>query len=345
MANEQPVKKFFSLQWHVTNACDQRCKHCYIWTNSDQRRITDEPDIKQCRYIIQQFDTFSRSLGAIPQFVITGGDPLLYKHFWELIKIIREYVDGFIILGNPFHLTPDVAKRLNEAGCTAYQMSIDGLEATHDRLRNKGSFAATLQAIPILQQANFRTMIMSTVSLANYQEIPAVAQLCCKMKVTNFAFARYCPTGSNGVASISAQEYKEFLEEMWRVFEANAKLGTRFSLKDHLWTAFLYEKGLLKLYKEKGIIYGGCNCGLRHLTLLPNGVVYACRRFISPVGNIYNNTFSEIFFSSEMEHYREIEKLEGCKDCELLYYCRGCHAVAAGTTEDFFAKDPQCWKK
>ena len=107
---------------------------------------------------------------------------------------------------------------------------------------------------------------------------------------------------------------------------------------------FLHEKRLYHLRGEKGIVFDGCNCAIRHMTLLPNGTVYACRRFDSMVGKIDHQGFKEIFFSSQMQHYREIEKLSGCKDCELLYYCRGCHAVAAGTTGSFFDKDPQCWK-
>ena len=62
------------------------------------------------------------------------------------------------------------------------------------------------------------------------------------------------------------------------------------------------------------------------------------------VGNINKQTFKEIFFSDAMNQYRQIEKLEGSRDCELLFYCRGCHAVAAGTTGNFFDKDPQCWR-
>lgn len=25
----------FALQWHITDECDQRCKHCYIFANGD----------------------------------------------------------------------------------------------------------------------------------------------------------------------------------------------------------------------------------------------------------------------------------------------------------------------
>ncbi len=88
----------------------------------------------------------------------------------------------------------------------------------------------------------------------------------------------------------------------------------------------------------------GCGCGVRHCAILPDGQVFACRRFISPVGNLMNLTMEEIFFGREMAKYREIESLEDCKDCELLYQCRGCHATSYGAFGSFFKKDPQCWK-
>lgn len=45
-----------------------------------------------------------------------------------------------------------------------------------------------------------------------------------------------------------------------------------------------------------------------------------------------------------MGKYRQYDKYEGCAQCELLGYCRGCHAVSACYTGDFFSKDPQCWR-
>jgi radical SAM protein with 4Fe4S-binding SPASM domain len=162
--------------------------------------------------------------------------------------------------------------------------------------------------------------------------------------VGNFAFSRYCPTRSDTEYNMPPQLYRQFLADMWRVYSELVDCGTNFALKDHLWTAFLYEEGLYKLCETKDIVLDGCNCGIKHMTLLPNGTVYACRRFNSMVGKIGQQTFKEIFLSSEMEKYREVKKLSGCKDCELLNYCRGCHAVSTGTTGDFFDKDPQCWR-
>ena len=28
------MKQYFSFQWHITDECDQRCKHCYIFSEN-----------------------------------------------------------------------------------------------------------------------------------------------------------------------------------------------------------------------------------------------------------------------------------------------------------------------
>ena len=33
-----------------------------------------------------------------------------------------------------------------------------------------------------------------------------------------------------------------------------------------------------------------------------------------------------------------------CSKCELKAWCRGCPAVANGTSGNFYGADPQCWK-
>ena len=338
------MKKSFGLQWHVTNNCDQRCQHCYIWQKHDVEGLKQSPAMEQCRFIVDDFLDFCSEMDVLPYFSITGGDPLLYVHIWDLLEYVHQKGIGFTILGNPFHLTPPVVSRLKELGCGSYQMSIDGMEKTHDEMRKSGSFNATVNAISLLNSAGIKSMIMSTVSLLNYKELSDVARLCVQNKVKSFAFARYCPTHGDTQYNMSPEQYRTFLAEMWETYTELIDRGTFFSLKDHLWVPFLYEEGFYKIDTKANIAVDGCNCGIRHMTLLPNNTVYACRRFDSPVGKIGDKSFKEIFFSFAMDGYRKIDHLKGCGKCDLLNYCRGCHAVSAGTTGSFFDKDPQCWR-
>jgi radical SAM protein with 4Fe4S-binding SPASM domain len=91
------------------------------------------------------------------------------------------------------------------------------------------------------------------------------------------------------------------------------------------------------------MIYGGCNCGNCHITILPTGDVYACRRVAdSKVGNVFEDRLADIWITS-MEAYRNYDAFSKCSRCKLLRFCRGCPAVAKGYTGDFYGDDPQCW--
>ena len=94
------------------------------------------------------------------------------------------------------------------------------------------------------------------------------------------------------------------------------------------------------------MIYSGCNCGNGHLTILPTGEVYACRRVQnSRVGNAFTDRLADLWVN-ELEAYREYDKFAKCSKCKLKAWCRGCPAVAAANSGgDFYAADPQCWKE
>ena len=143
---------------------------------------------------------------------------------------------------------------------------------------------------------------------------------------------------------LTFKEYRLFLEDMWNVYQEHSSSKTKFIMKDHLWKLFMFEKGLIDLDKfSESIIYDGCHCAISHMTLLPNGDIYACRRFESKVGEIQKSSFFDVFFSEEMNKYRNYQKFEACGNCELLRFCRGCPAVSQCVNNDFYSKDPQCW--
>jgi radical SAM/SPASM domain protein of ACGX system len=253
----------------------------------------------------------------------------------------------FTILGNPFHLTNEVCRRLKEYGCERYQLSIDGLRETHDAMRKSGSFDCTLQKIKVIREAGIRCAIMTTVSGTNAHEIAGIIDTVVEHKVDIFAFGRYCPTSSEKSTHLTPEQYRNVLEVCWQKFEQYKDSGTNFNLKDHLWTLFLYEKGLFQIPEglEDDVIYEGCNCANNHLTLLPQGEVYACRRMESKVGNAFEEKLYDIFTGKEMDSYRQYDKFEKCAQCELKRFCRGCPAVTYGYTGNFYAADPQCWKQ
>ncbi len=340
-------KPVLSLQWHLTTSCEQRCRHCYLYTSPDAKREIEGE--RRMGYgtltaIANDYVQTCKRLGAIPRVSLTGGNPLLHPRFWDMLAHLRKNDVPVSLLGNPFGITDEVAQRLYELGVRKFQLSLDGMEKTHDRFRKRGSFRATGEACDTLQRNGVGVGIMSTVSKENAADIPKLIDHVVGMGARVFGFARHCPGDGDASSSFTPEEYRDFLGTVWGCYAKHENATTEFVLKDHLWTLFLYERGLFAPEDTGGVVVSGCGAANAHMTLLADGTAYACRRFKSPVGKVPEQSLYDIFFGEKLDRYRDFDRLEKCRDCELLNYCRGCMAVTHSTNGRWEAADPQCWK-
>ena len=338
----------FPIQWHVTDACDQRCKHCYIFAEGAPPVVTMPYEV--CERVVEQIEGLCQRLNMDPYVYLTGGDPILHQDFWRVMELLYRRSIRIAIMGNPFHLTPEVCARMQELGCVKYQLSLDGLRETHDGFRKPGSFEATLAAIPLIQGAGMWANVMTTVSAANAAELPDLIDLVADLNVDVYAFGRYCPTSGQRVDEFHMEPlaYRDLLIECQRRIVAQKERGARtfYYKKDHLWKLLEWEQGTFTIPTgaDPHAFHDGCHCGRGHLTILPTGTVFACRRMESPVGDVARESLASIYFGERMDAYRNIGDFEKCAACPLHGWCRGCPAVAFGYTGSRYAADPQCWR-
>lgn len=117
------MSPFFAFQWHITEACDQRCRHCYIFAEDPQKMVRSmQPN--EMEKVLNNIADFCAVYDRTPYLYITGGDPLLHPNFWKLMEMVKKRQLPFAILGNPFHLNDEVCKRLKECGCDKYQLNV-----------------------------------------------------------------------------------------------------------------------------------------------------------------------------------------------------------------------------
>lgn len=344
----------FTLQWHLTAECDQHCRHCYMRDSDTYESELNNPlGFKGCKKIIDNFSQTLDRWGIPGRINFTGGDPLLRQDFFDILKYARNKGLVVGILGNPNHLDYDSAKKLKDLGLYRYQVSIDGLEKTHDKFRGrKGIFKNTIRAIHVLEEVGVPSVVMFTLSKQNANELIEVINIVAKEGASFFDFARLVPIGSAKKLKeqmVIPQEYRELL---LRVLEEYKKLQengcrTHFGRKENLWTLLYQELGLLKpLPKDKETIYSGCSIGCSILTILADGTVLACRRLPVKIGKVPKQSIREIFINSKViNHMRNIDAMRKCGKCELRQFCRGCPAVSYGVRGDYMAPDPQCWKE
>ena len=344
------LKPVQAYQWHITDNCDQRCRHCYLFAEDARAKCVTTP-WDQLILTLDQITEDAKRRGGFPLPAISGGDPILHPDFWRFAEELHRRGLYWIILGNPFHLNEEVCKRLYQLGCYKYQMSLDGLEAFHDSMRKPGSYQATLEAIPLLNDAGIQSQLMATASKLNLEDILAIMDVAAEHQADSFVFARYCATSPEKAEDYpSPEEYRDFLYRYYRkAKEYEAKnCPTRFVFKEHLFTLVRYELGEFEpseySKEHPDQIFDGCHLG-QGCTILANGDIMACRRMESVIGNVKTDNLSEVLTGGLCQSYRDIQNIKKCRDCELHQWCRGCRAVGFNATGDLKAADPCCWKE
>lgn len=343
----------FSLQWHITAKCENDCAHCYMKEEeSYENEISNELSYDACTNILSDFATTLKRWEMPARVVFTGGDPLLNPNLYKLISFAKELGFEVSILGNPDLLTTDIARKLKNLGVIRYQISIDGLEETHDRLRGrKGAFKNAIRAIRILNEVELPSVVMFTLSKENINDLIPVINLVANENVFLFDFARLVPIGNGreiGKNLISSNEYHDLLIKIYQEYLNLQEQGVRtiYGHKDHLWLLLFQELGLVRPLPSDEIIYNGCAIGLSILTILADGTVYSCRRLPITLGKVPEDKLTDIFIKSkELNELRDISRFIKCSRCDLLRFCRGCPAVSYAVNGDYFSEDPQCWKE
>ncbi len=321
-----------------------------------QNALSTEECLEVVEHFISMVDRLTKDclpFGTVvkPRILFTGGDPLLREDFFDILAYTGRKNISIGIMGNPEKVTAEVATRMKALGVNSYQISIDGMEETHDNIRSLGSFKDSIRAIRVLQDTGIRDIVMFTLSKLNADDLIPLIRLVAKENVSRFAFARISSMGEARKISenFKSYEYRIFLRAVNEEINKLKGLGmkTRFNYKDPLWNPLRHELGQYKL-KGNGApkkIYDGCHAGRTFVVLLADGTIYTCRRFESPIGHIKSDNLYDVFRHSKMlNQIRNPEAFEKCRNCNLKGYCRGCPAVAYNACGSFLGPDPQCWK-
>jgi selenobiotic family peptide radical SAM maturase len=318
----------FTLQWHVTQACDLHCKHCY--DRSDRAPLA----VDKAMAVLEDFYAFCRRMHVRGQVTFTGGNPLLYPHFETVYRAAAQFGFGIAILGNP---TPIERIRglLEIARPLFFQISLEGLAAHNDYIRGKGHFDRSIAFLQDLRELDIFSMVMLTLTRDNLDQVLPLAELLANL-ADSFTFNRLATVGEGAKLRMPAKnDFEAFLRAYAKAAASNPRMG----LKDNLFNIMRRENGDPPLGGCTGY---GCGAAFNFLALLPDGEVHACRKFPSPVGNMFESSIDEIYHSALAERYRAGSR--ACRQCSLNLVCRGCLAIAFSLGLDIFTdKDPFCF--
>jgi selenobiotic family peptide radical SAM maturase len=322
------VSPMFTLQWHITQACDLRCRHCY------DRSRRSPLSMKTALRVLDELRDFCRERFVGGQVSFSGGNPLLHPKFLDLYRAAVDHGFPVVILGNPAsrEMIGQIAEIEKPA---AFQVSIEGLERHNDRIRGRGTFGRALEFLDLLREFGIYSMVMLTLTADNIDQVLPLAEIL-RDRTDLFTFNRLSKAGEGAALALPGQaDYIGFLGQYLEAAKENPVLG----LKDNLLNILCRAHG-------EGVFGGctgyGCGAAFNFLTLLPDGEVHACRKFPSLLGNIRGSSLAQIYDSGTARRYRSGS--QACLGCPIRAVCGGCLASAYSSGVDVFAhRDPYCF--
>ena len=132
--------------WEITLKCNLACQHC--GSRAGQTR-SHELSTEEALDLVRQLAEV-----GIKEVTLIGGEAFLRP---DWLDIARAITDAGMICGvttGGYGITLDTAQKMKDAGIKVVSVSVDGLEATHDRLRGKaGSWQWAFRTMGHLKQA------------------------------------------------------------------------------------------------------------------------------------------------------------------------------------------------
>ncbi len=302
-----------SLTLALTFDCNLRCSFCAVHGGAVRPNELTVDDID---LVLEQ----ARKFKPTP-FYLSGGEPLLRRdmvlHILEELCPVNEI--SVCIFTNGTLIDRDCAQQLYDAGLRQIRVSVDAhTEELNDKIRGRGAFKKTIQGIQYLRDVGIHVDAAALISQINYPYLLKIKEFV-KQIADSYVINRIIPMGK-------AVDSDLFLspEELINVRMANLET----------------EKIHATITPREGCIVG------LPLYISADGDIFPCFYMQLPefkLGNIREHKLSEIYTTKLMQDlfHLTVDNLEGCKDCEIRYFCGGgCRATPYRLEGSLHIPDP-----
>ncbi|MFC1703809.1 radical SAM protein [Candidatus Omnitrophota bacterium] len=333
-------KDTFYFQWHITNVCNLRCRHCYQDDFTSQGELSWPQLKKVADNIITTLKTWRKSA----LITVTGGEPLIKKESFALLGYLNDstHVKELNIITNATLLDEKTVSDLRLIPkLKRVKFSLEGITAqTNDSIRGEGSFKRIMNALEILKKhSHVKTHLMFTLLRNNIKEIPQVFNFCRQHRIEGVILERFIPIGKGKALRkevLTRDDWKEVTDLLMEFCQIDADQTALLSQRA-FWVRFPKDSA-------PELLGAPCTVSCDGLCIMPDATVFPCRRFAVPIGNLLTQGLDEIWQTSEVLHnVKKKSNLEGkCKTC-AVDECKGCRALAHALTGNYLAEDSQCW--
>jgi radical SAM protein with 4Fe4S-binding SPASM domain len=329
--------------WELTLACDLACRHC---GSRAGRARTDELTTAEAEDLVRQM----AELG-VQEVTLIGGESYLHDGWLQVVAAIRRHGMQATLVTGGRGWTEERASAAARAGLQGVAVSIDGCEATHDRLRGwAGSYAAALAASAHCRAAGIPVAVNTQINRLSLPDLADVFERVVKEGARGWQLQLTVPVGR------AADEPDVILQphDLLVLFPQLAELAQRCERAGIVMLAgnnigyFGPHEHILRSHCRSEY-RRSCSAGLSTLGIESNGDVKGCPSLPSDGwvgGNLRSHSLRDIWErSSALRHMRDRTRAEAWGFCASCYYVNECRAGCTWMASALFGEpgnNPYC---
>jgi len=302
------------LFFEITNRCNLRCRHC-------GSKCEGMGEMLQPALVRSVLKTVPDRRTMI---CLTGGEPMLHPQFFDIANAVIDEGFKWGMTTNATLIDWEKAIMLRRAGMQTVAVSLDGLESSHDALRQvKGSWKKAIAGIRALQDAGYDPMVTTVFHKGNLDEFEVIYELLEKIGVKSWRPINVEPIGRACEAGNMLLHPEEFRLLLSRICEKRNDPGCGMKVT-YGCSHFLGVEN----EGEMRDLYFLCGAGIFVASVHSNGDICACldieNRPELVQGNVYRDNFMDVWLN-RFEAFRR-DRTEGCdqcRNCADRYICGG----------------------
>ena len=316
--------------WEITLACDLACRHC------GSRAGRERPDELTTAEALDLVDQMA-DLG-VKEVTVIGGEAYLREDWLDIVRAIRARGMICSTTSGGRGLTAEVVARAKAAGLMGVSLSIDGDEATHDRLRGvSGSYRAAIAAMKHVADHGLRLSCNTQINRLSMPILGDILETIAAAGAKAWQIQLTVPMGraaDEPEILLQPHDLLELFPLLVALKERADQLGVRIWPGNNIGYFGPYE-GVLRGYHYRG--HGGsCGAGRGTLGIEANGAIKGCPSLPTlpwTGGNIRDASLKDIWERSEALRYtrdRTTRDLWGF--CASCYYAPECKSGCTWTS-------------
>jgi 12,18-didecarboxysiroheme deacetylase len=342
--------------WNCTRSCNLKCVHCY--SQSQNVYYEGELSTEEGKRLIDAIADFGS-----PVILFSGGEPLMRKDLFELIRHATSRGLRAVISTNGTLITPEVASHLKDFNLSYVGVSLDGTEKVNDQFRGVvGAYSRAISGIRACQNAGLKVGLRFTISRRNVGEVPAIFRIISEEGIPRVCFYHLVYSGRGSALIDEALDHAQTRAAVDKIIDLTADLHRRGEPKEVL-TVDNHADGVyvyLRLLRENPERANEVLKLLRFNEGNSSGVGIGCVSWDGSVhpdqfwrhlslGNVRDRNFGDIWMDTGNELLMKIKNKKQhvtgrCAKCKWLSICGGNFRVRAeAVTGDLWAPDPACY--